>query len=231
MGLTITKQLVELLGGRLTLTSEAGKGSVFSLVIPAGVDVTKQPFLDKNNIAGRIDTDKHKTGQPQFSGRALVVEDVKTNQVLMESLLKRLGLQVTIAEDGKEAVQKALSEPFDLIFMDIQMPNMNGYEATQALRKEGMSTPIVALTANAMKGDDKKCLEAGCDGYLAKPIDRRELLKAIGKYLPSKSDDLNEKIDSVKTQMDELSRLSSEPKSTTDQPKASADVCNRPPEA
>jgi len=101
-------------------------------------------------------------------------------------LLKQLGLQVTIAEDGNEALQKVLTQQFDLIFMDMMMPHMNGYEATKAIRKEGITTPIVALTANAMKGDDKKCIEAGCDEYIAKPIDRRELLRIIGKYLPLK---------------------------------------------
>jgi CheY-like chemotaxis protein len=106
--------------------------------------------------------------------------------MLIELLLKRMGLQVTIAEDGNQALQKVLTKTFDLILMDMQMPHMNGYDATKELRKKGFTTPIVALTANAMKGDDKKCLEVGCDEYLSKPIDRRELLEVIGKYLPSK---------------------------------------------
>ena len=101
-------------------------------------------------------------------------------------MLERLGLQVTIAEDGNQALQKVLSGQFDLIFMDMMMPRMNGYEATKELRKQGITTPIVALTANAMKGDDVKCFESGCDDYLTKPIDRRELSKIISKYLPSK---------------------------------------------
>ena len=117
---------------------------------------------------------------------------MKPNQSLVKTLLERLGLNVTIVEDGNEAVQEALTGQFDLIFMDIQMPNMNGYEATKALREEGIDTPIIALTANAMKGDEKKCIEAGCDGYLAKPIDRRELLKTIARYLSANAEALSE---------------------------------------
>ena len=187
LGLTITKQLAELLGGELTLTSEVGKGSLFSLTIPANVDVTKQPVLDRNNIACHADHTQAQAEQPEFSGNVLVAEDVKTNQMLIKSLLERLGLKITIVEDGNEALQKALTCQFEMILMDIQMPHMNGYEATRAIRKEGITTPIVALTANAMKGDDKKCIDAGCDEYLSKPIDQRELLKMLDKYLPVKA--------------------------------------------
>lgn len=183
LGLTITKQLTDFLGGELTLASEEDKGSVFSLMIPAGVDITKQPFLDKDSIASHTDPRHAEAEQPEFSGNVLVAEDALTNQMLIKSLLERLGLQVTIVEDGNQVLQKVLTGQFDLIFMDMMMPYMNGYEATAALRAKGITTPIVALTANAMKGDDKKCLEVGCDEYLAKPIDRRELLKTIGKYL------------------------------------------------
>ena len=185
LGLAITKQLAELLGGEITLSSDEGKGSTFSFTIPAGVDVTEQPFLDRYNIASHTNPDLAKEEQPEFSGSILVAEDSPTNQALIKVLLKRLGLQVTIAEDGNQALQKVLTQQFDMIFMDMMMPNMNGYEATREIRKQGITTPIVALTANAMKGDDKKCLEAGCDKYLAKPIDHSELLKTIGEYLPS----------------------------------------------
>jgi PAS domain S-box-containing protein len=184
LGLAITRQLTELLGGQLTVSSREGKGSTFALIIPAGVDVTQQPSLDMNNAADHVHGEREKTEQPKFSGHVLVAEDVKTNQMLCTSILNRMGLEVTIAEDGNEAVQKTLTGAFDMILMDIQMPNMNGYEATKALREKGVKTPIVALTANAMKGDDKKCIDAGCDDYLSKPLDRRELIEKIHRYLP-----------------------------------------------
>jgi CheY-like chemotaxis protein len=92
---------------------------------------------------------------------------------------------VTIAEDGKETMEKVLAGQFDLIFMDMQMPRMNGYEAAKLLRKKEITTPIVALTANAMKNDKEKCLESGCDGYLPKPIVHDQLVKMLEKYLPA----------------------------------------------
>ena len=89
-----------------------------------------------------------------------------------------------IAEDGKEAIEKALQQSYELIFMDIQMPKMDGYEATRKLRQEGITTPIIALTAYAMAGDADKCIEAGCDDYISKPIDKEELRKILSKYVP-----------------------------------------------
>lgn len=204
LGLTITKQLAELLGGRLTVSSEKDKGSVFSLIIPAGVDVCKQPTLDRDNVVDRADDDQEATEPSRFSGHVLVADDVETNQMLSKFLLNRMGFEVTIAEDGSQAVEKALAEAFDLILMDMQMPNMNGYEATRALRKKGLTTPIIALTANAMKGDDKKCIEAGCNDYLPKPLDRRELFEKIRKHLPLKEDSSRERSDSAESHADEF---------------------------
>ena len=183
LGLAITKQLTELLGGQLVVTSQVGKGSVFSMVIPAGLDVTKQLFLDRHDIAGYWEDESDKADKVKFFGKVLVAEDVKTNQMLIRSMLEKMGIEVTIADDGNLAIQKALTEEFDLILMDIQMPNMDGYEATKALRAEGLATPIIALTANAMKGDETKCIKAGFDGYLSKPIDRYKLTRILGNYL------------------------------------------------
>ncbi|MBW8018050.1 MAG: response regulator, partial [Planctomycetes bacterium] len=199
LGLAVTKQLAEILGGELTLTSKEGKGSTFSLMIPTGLDVIKQPLLEKQNIVSHTDPSQNPAEQPEFSGNVLVAEDVPTNQMLIKSLLKRLGLQVTIVAEGNKALQKALTQEYDLIFIDIMLPHMNGYEVTEAIRKKGVKTLVIALTANAMKGDDKKCLEAGCDEYLAKPIDRRELVKTISKYLLSKEPALVGNADSQKT--------------------------------
>jgi len=210
LGLAITKKLTRLLGGEVSLTSEPGKGSVFSLLIPAGVDIKSQPLLNQYDSASEL-IRRTDTAKLKLSGQVLVAEDSRTNQVLINLLLERLGLQVTIAEDGKETVEKALAQPFDLILMDIQMPNMNGYDATKILRKKGLTTPIVALTAHAMKGDDEKCIAAGCNDYLSKPINQKKLVKTLSKYLAAADEQsLGERIDSVKEQVSELGRLCSD---------------------
>jgi signal transduction histidine kinase/CheY-like chemotaxis protein len=200
LGLAITKQLVHLLGGALNLTSAIDVGSVFSLTIPAGVDLKSQTILDTYDFVNELNGNQEKSKEPRFSGHLLVVEDSPHSQMLTNLLLERRGLQVTIAEDGKEGVDKALSQTFDLIFMDMQMPNMNGYEATRILRSKGITVPIIALTAHAMEGDRGKCISAGCTDYLTKPIDRREFMKVIRRYLPSKDDAVIEIFDSSRSE-------------------------------
>ncbi len=185
LGLTITKDLAKLIGGELTVTSEEGAGSVFSLAVPAGLDVAEQPHMDIHAV--HTDPRRKEKEQPEFSGNVLVAEDVTNNQALITALLNRMGLEVTIAADGNEVLQKALIREFDLILMDMRMPNMNGYEATEAIRKEGVTTPIVALSAHAIEGVADKCLDAGCDDYISKPIDQDELRRVLGKYVAAES--------------------------------------------
>ena len=188
LGLAITKNLAQLLGGSLKVKSEAGKGTVFTLSIPANIsemtgEVSSDDSRDKfKNIYAE-------SKKEQISGRVLVAEDSHANQMLVKVLLERMGLEVVIAEDGKIALSKLLADSFDLVLMDIQMPNMNGYEVTAAIREKGIDVPVVALTAHAMKGDSEKCLAAGCDDYLAKPIDREKLNDIVYKYLDPKNGD------------------------------------------
>lgn len=186
LGLSITKRLTELLGGKLSLRSEEGRGSVFTLAIPAGVDVSAKsdarcPALDtRENREAGIENQ-----EAEFSGRILVAEDILTNRKLLAMLLENLGFDVVTAEDGQQAIDKAFAESVDLVLMDMQMPNVNGYEATKILRKRGFKSPIVAVTAHAMTGDDRKCIEAGCNDYLSKPIDRKKLLEKLHIYAPA----------------------------------------------
>jgi PAS domain S-box-containing protein len=206
LGLPITKKLAQLLGGELTLKSETGKGSIFSLTIPANVDVKSQPPFNKCRRVIEPNPVRDIPEQEKLSGSVLVAEDSKSNQELITLLLERFGLEVTIAEDGKEAVDKALGQQFDLIFMDIQMPNMDGYKATKLLRREGLKTPIIALTAHAMPEDCEKCISVGCDDYLRKPIDNKVLPAVIKKYLIPQSKPLAGRIESVKSEVDQLGR-------------------------
>jgi CheY-like chemotaxis protein len=116
--------------------------------------------------------------------RVLVAEDGEDNRRLVTHHLAKAGMHASIASNGMEAIDLALAsqrsgDPFHLILMDMQMPELDGYEATRRLRREGWRGPIVALTAHAMSGDRERCIEAGCDEYLAKPIDRRSLLEIV----------------------------------------------------
>lgn len=182
LGLAITRHLVLMLGGRLRLTSTPGAGSVFTLSIPLTPSAQKSPQWNKYDTACSAPA-LPAAEEDRLSGQVLVVEDNPSNQILISMLLKKLGLEVTLANDGLEGVQEARRQKYDVILMDMQMPRMNGYEATQTLRSEGFLTPIIAVTANAMKGDEEKCLQAGCDAYLSKPIDRKKLAQVLHRYL------------------------------------------------
>lgn len=186
LGLSITRQLVELLGGKVSVVSTEGRGSVFTIVIPAGVQWPDEDtpvwnkYLPVDEINEILETEK---GTTMYSGKVLVAEDNPSNQKLIAILLQKMGLEVTLADDGFEAIKECDSQSFDVILMDMQMPNLNGYDATRQLRSQGVKTPIIAVTANAMTGDEQKCVDVGCDGYLSKPIDRNKLDELVGQHL------------------------------------------------
>jgi signal transduction histidine kinase/DNA-binding NarL/FixJ family response regulator len=179
LGLTITRKLIEMMGGAIEVSSLPGEGSVFRIVLPAGVE----SFGQKREICTPSKEERHKFDEVKYCGRVLVAEDNPANQILIQAILDRMDIQSRIASDGALAVKIATEEPFDLILMDIQMPNLNGYQATQILKKNGIKAPIIALTAHAMEGDRQKCIDAGCDDYLSKPVNKGKLSQLLGKYL------------------------------------------------
>jgi PAS domain S-box-containing protein len=184
LGLTITKQLTELMDGEINLTSEVNKGSVFSISLPVGLNEKEQEVLkQKQSIEATHTKTSRETKDDMKPANILVAEDVKTNQILIKSILKKMGHKVTIVENGKQAVEKVKSESFDLVLMDIQMPVMDGIQATKEIRLAGIKVPVVALTAHSMKGDDVKFIQSGCDDYLSKPIDRNLMKEKLKKYL------------------------------------------------
>jgi CheY-like chemotaxis protein len=134
---------------------------------------------------GREEQNKSATPAPTFSGhKILLVEDNQVNQTVIRSLLKKLGYAaVELAKDGQEAVDKALAEPFDIILMDCQMPRLDGYEATRALRGAGIALPIVAVTASAMEQEIERCFAVGMNDVLAKPVTLAALGRCIEKHL------------------------------------------------
>ena len=180
LGLAISKHLVEMMGGEIQLQSKEGKGSIFTFTISLPVS-TK----DVNNVSRtglyKNKADKSKT----LSGKSvLLVEDIVVNQVVAKELLKQAGLSVDVAGNGKEAVEMASLNKYDLIIMDIQMPIMDGYQATREIREidSYKQIPIIAMTANVMESDKEKCTNAGMNGHIAKPIDSSSIISDLEGY-------------------------------------------------
>jgi PAS domain S-box-containing protein len=183
LGLTITKRLVEMLGGHISFESALGQGSAFRITVPTGtvgpIGAHKSEPLDAA-ASKPIDS-------PLRDHRVLVVDDREEICYLVSRYVKDAGAQPTSVSSGPAAI-KAIqaaqeTEPFDAMILDIQMPNMDGFDVARTLRAKGFRTPIIALTAAAMVGDREKCLQAGCDDYLTKPIDRNALVRLIAQHV------------------------------------------------
>jgi signal transduction histidine kinase/CheY-like chemotaxis protein len=177
LGLTIVRQLVEMMRGKLSIDSELGKGSKFSFVVPMGI--AKSQVVAKQAEVLAYGT---------LLGRVLLVEDNPVNQMVAKKMLEKLGLEITVANNGKEALQIIEKDDVDVVLMDCQMPEMDGFEATRILRKRENSSnvnglPVIAMTANVMEGDREKCLQAGMDDYLGKPVRLEELEAALRRWL------------------------------------------------
>lgn len=178
LGLAISKRLAQLLGGDVTLErSGLNEGTEFK------VRIAYRPSGVARGVGDGSLVSSFKPTPHQLAGKKiLVVDDSEDNQLLVKLFLEKEGADVTLVENGYEAVKIALNRTFDLIFMDIQMPVMDGYSAIAVIRRNGYSAPIIALTANAMSEDLDRCLEAGCDDFLSKPVKKMDLIQFAVRY-------------------------------------------------
>jgi len=188
LGLRICQSLTDLLGGALAIESDFGRGSRITATIatgPVDPDAVVEPDEEGNPTIDRRPVDELPPTLPQaqpLAGlRVLLAEDGPDNQRLISHYITKAGATILACNDGAEACQAinqcSPEQKPDLVLMDMQMPVMDGYEATRTLRQEGFDHPIIALTANAMSGDRRKCVDAGCDEYLTKPVNRKHLIE------------------------------------------------------
>jgi PAS domain S-box-containing protein len=187
LGLAISRELIELMGGTIGATSEPGSGSTFWVEL-----LLNEPTTTAGGALAPVDGEG--TAKPQWSTAplVLVVEDSQVNQIVVVRTLERCGCRTDVAHNGRQALEMLSEQRYDAVLMDCQMPEMDGYEATAALRarENGRSrTPVIAMTAHAMRGDRERCLDAGMDDYLSKPIRRDWLIDTLRRWLPPTSDD------------------------------------------
>jgi len=175
LGLYISLNLAQLMGGKVTVSSEKLKGSEFTLSIPYQQSdlLVQQPKTEQKDI------------KEHFNGSILVAEDTLPIQIIVRRILENMGIEVTIAENGEEAVNLLEKQSFDLILMDMQMPVMDGIEATKIIKQREIQTPVYALTANVFDKVREKFELAGCSGFLSKPINKNELIAILSKHLTS----------------------------------------------
>jgi PAS domain S-box-containing protein len=193
LGLAIAKQLTELMGGTIAVESRLGEGSTFTLTLPLRQESEARAGTEVGELQGEHRMAQLRDGWAgRYAGlglRVLVAEDNAVNQKVAVGMLDKLGLRTDLASNGREAVQLRAMLGYDLILMDCQMPEMDGYEAAREIRRaeEGKGrTAIVAMTAEAMTGARDKCIAAGMDDYIAKPVRLDDLLEALRKWLPER---------------------------------------------
>ena len=194
LGLTISRRLAQMLGGEISGESTPGEGSSFLVSIETGPLAGVRMLDGSDEVVHAQEEEPHAAAKAniRLSGRVLLAEDGPDNQRLIAFLLTQRGASVTVAENGRVAVTEVLrardsGQPFDCVLMDMQMPVLDGYGAAQELRAAGCRVPIIALTAHSMRGDKERCLQAGCDDYITKPIDREQMIRVVAGYLPSPS--------------------------------------------
>ncbi len=182
LGLPISKQIIELMGGQIFVNSEEQVGSRFSFYLPLKLtEASKPSHVNAEKTAQPVSTTAH---TDRFSGKVLLVEDNKVNLLVAKKLLENVGLSVTCAYNGQEAVELLQQRDFDIVFMDMQMPVMGGLEATRQIRAQQpeKKTPIIAMTANAMVEHRQQCISAGMNDFLSKPFDKKLLYHFLHKY-------------------------------------------------
>jgi CheY-like chemotaxis protein len=183
LGLAITRHLVEMMGGKIRVASEPGKGSCFSFslyVDKAGQNGDLLPSPAPESVVRA----EHLI--PAAKARILIAEDHPLNQALVRKLLKRMGItHYDMADDGKQALEALQNDKYDLVLMDCHMPEKTGYDVTMLYREheKNRHVPIIAMTANAMLGDRERCLQCGMDDYISKPIDPELLRNILSRWI------------------------------------------------